>query len=90
MKTPVSASSPMSAISPTHTAIETLYPSAQSSHTAPTAENGTASITSAALNADFVFMYSSAKMSTSVSGTMSFSRSRTRSMFSYWPLHDMQ
>ena len=36
--------------------------------------------------ADLVFMYRSAKISTSVTGMTIFNRSRTRSMFSYWPL----
>ncbi len=53
------------------------------------AENGTASITMPAFTAERVFMYSSPKMRNSVSGRMIFSRSRTRSMFSYWPLQDM-
>ena len=56
MKTPVSASRPMSAIIPTQTAIDTLYPSAKSSHTAPTSENGTASSTIAVFTPDFVFV----------------------------------
>ena len=46
----------MSAIIPTQTAIETLKASRYSNQTAPIAENGTASIISPALNADFVFM----------------------------------
>ena len=55
---------------------------------APTAEKGTASITTPALKLDFVFRYSRPKISTSVMGTMIFSLSFTRSMFSYCPLHD--
>ena len=44
-------------------------------------------MTSSALNVDFVLAYSSTKMSPSVIGTITFRRSRTRIMFSYWPLH---
>ena len=49
-------------------------------------ENGTASITRKVLKALWVFIYSNTRMSTMVTGIMSFSRSRTRSMFSYCPL----
>jgi hypothetical protein len=64
----------------------TLLLSRQRSHTAPTAENGTASITTLAVNADFVFTQRSAKMRIRLTGRMTFSRSLTRSMFSCWPL----
>ncbi|MGC4068513.1 MAG: hypothetical protein QM784_28465 [Polyangiaceae bacterium] len=63
MKTPVSASRPRSAIIPTHAAMETLYPSTWKSKIAPTAENGTASITMLDLKTERVFMYKSTKMS---------------------------
>jgi len=46
-----------------------------------------ASMTIVALTADLVFMNSSTKIRKNVTGTTTFSRSRTRSMFSYWPLH---
>ncbi len=46
------------------------------SQTAPTTEKGTASITIPAFTPDFVFT--------------TFKRSRTRSMFSYWPLHSSE
>ena len=53
---------------------------------APTAEKGTASKMSMVLAVDFVFRYSSRKIRKIVSGRTTFSRSRTRSMASYWPL----
>ena len=43
-------------------------------------------MTTSALKPDFVFMYSNRKMSNTVTGMTTFSRSRTRIMFSYWPL----
>ena len=44
-------------------------------------------MTSEALKADFVFARSRTKISASVIGTTIFSRSLTRTMFSYCPLH---
>ena len=49
-------------------------------------ENGTARRTINVFIADFVFMYMRSQMRTSVIGMTTFSRSRTRIMFSYWPL----
>jgi hypothetical protein len=56
MKTPVSASNPMRAIMPTQTAIETLNFRIKRNQTAPTRENGTASMTMPALTGDLVFI----------------------------------
>ena len=50
------------------------------------AENGTASRMMTVFTADPVLKYSSRKTMNSVIGTTIFSRSRTRSMYSYWPL----
>jgi pimeloyl-ACP methyl ester carboxylesterase len=71
----------------THAAMETLYPSRWNSQIAPTAEKGTASITSVVLNIERVFANSSTKIRTNVMGTTILSRSLTRIMFSYCPLH---
>jgi len=54
--------------------------------TAPTRLNGTASITIIALNDDLVLAYSNRKTRRMVRGRIIFRRSRTRSIFSYWPL----
>src|ERR1035441_11117216 len=73
---------------PGYTAIEILNPIAQRSHTAPINEKGTDKSTIPVCTMDFVFMYNKNAMIKSVKGKTTFSRSRTRSIFSYWPLHN--
>src|SRR5947209_2193096 len=76
MMLPVSASRPASAIIPTHTATLRLYWSSHSSHTAPTSENGTASITIAVSVTERRLKNSSPNTISSVTGITSASRAR--------------
>src|ERR1035437_2047688 len=83
MNTPVSASTPMSAIKPTHTPMLMLYPRKYRNQMAPTAENGTAKTMIMVLVMDFVLMYSNMTIKNMVSGSTTVSFSRTRCMASY-------
>jgi hypothetical protein len=56
MNTPVSASTPIRAIKPTHTPMLMLYPRKYRNQMAPTAENGTARMMIMVLVMDLVFM----------------------------------
>ncbi len=88
MTTPNSAAMPARAMKPTADATEIEWPSAQTSQKPPTSANGTAAITSAASANERNSSYSRMKMTASVSGTTTFSRSVARSRYSNWPDHD--
>ncbi len=75
-------------MNPTAVATDMACPNAQMSQKPPTSENGTAAITRRASFADRNSRYSRTKMTASVAGTTTFSRSVARSRYSNWPDQD--